>query len=160
VYLKENNYQIAGDVIKKIGPSTYTIDKATITTCDGKTPDWKITGKKVKIREDGQGKTPDWKITGKKVKIREDGQGTAQHAVLWARNVPMLYTPYFYYPARKKRQTGFLMPKGGRGVKYGTEFRYYLAEHSKGTWMADGFTDLKKDDGTGDSSKRWGFDDG
>ncbi len=172
LYLKENNYQIAGDVIKKIGPSTYTIDKATITTCDGE--------------------TPDWKITGKKVKIREDGQGTAQHAVLWARNVPMLYTPYFYYPARKKRQTGFLMPKGGtsdrwgiyynqpffwaiskstdatfytnymdyRGVKYGTEFRYYLAEHSKGTWMADGFTDLKKDDGTGDSSKRWGFDDG
>ncbi len=172
LYIKENNYQIAGDVIKKIGPTTYTIDKATITTCDGE--------------------NPDWKITGKKVKIEEDGEGTALHAVMWARSVPMFYTPYFYYPARRKRQTGFLMPKGGfsdrwgwyynqpffwaiskssdatfygnymrkRGMKYGIEYRYYLDEKSRGTWMADGFTDLKKDDGTDDSSKQWGFDDG
>jgi len=172
LYIKENNYQITGDVIKKIGPSVYTIDKATITTCDGE--------------------NPDWKITGSKVKITEDGSGTAVNAVLWARKVPTLYTPYFYYPARGKRQTGFLLPKGGfsdrwgtyynqpffwainkssdatfygnymtkRGMKYGTEFRYYLDEKSKGTWMADGFTDLKKDDGTGDNSKQWGFDDG
>ncbi len=172
LYIKENNYQITGDVIKKIGPSVYTIDKATITTCDGE--------------------NPDWKITGSKVKITEDGSGTAVNAVLWARKVPTLYTPYFYYPARGKRQTGFLLPKGGfsdrwgtyynqpffwainkssdatfygnymtkRGMKYGTEFRYCLDEKSKGTWMADGFTDLKKDDGTGDNSQQWGFDDG
>jgi LPS-assembly protein len=55
LYLKQNNYHITGDVIKKVGTKTYTIDEATMTTCDGPKPDWKITGKKVKIKEDGEG---------------------------------------------------------------------------------------------------------
>ena len=55
LYLKQNNYHITGDVIKKVGTKTYTIDEATMTTCDGPKPDWKITGQKVKIKEDGEG---------------------------------------------------------------------------------------------------------
>ena len=172
LFLKENNYHLSGNVIKKVGPKTYTIDEATLTTCDGD--------------------NPDWKITGKNVKIREDGEGTARHATLWARKMPVLYTPYFYYPARKDRQTGLLWPQGGmsdrwgtnysqpffwaidkssdatfyghymhrRGFKPGVEYRYVLDEWSKGTWMVDGFYDRKVDDGTGTSSEDWGFDDG
>ena len=148
LFLKENNYHLTGNVIKKVGPKTYTIDEATLTTCDGD--------------------NPDWKITGKNVKIREDGEGTARHATLWARKMPVLYTPYFYYPARKDRQTGLLWPQGGtsdrwgtnysqpffwaidkssdatfyghymhrRGFKPGVEYRYVLDEWSKGTWMS------------------------
>ncbi len=172
LYLKENNYHITGDVIKKVGAKKYTIDKATLTTCDGD--------------------NPDWKITGKNVKIREDGQGTAWHATMWARKMPVLYTPYFYYPARKDRQTGLLWPDGGisdrwglyysqpffwaidksrdatiygqymgkRGFRPGVEYRYVLDEWSKGTWMVDGFIDRQVDDGQGNSSENWGFDDG
>ncbi|MEE4265842.1 MAG: LPS assembly protein LptD [Desulfobacteraceae bacterium] len=172
LFLKENNYHITGDVIKKVGPKTYTIDDATVTTCDGD--------------------KPDWKITGKKVKIKEDGEGTATHAAIWAKKMPVLYTPYFYYPARKKRQTGLLLPAAGtsdrwgayysqpffwaidkssdatfygqymrdRGFRPGAEYRYYLDEWSKGTWMVDGLFDRRVDDGTGNSSVDWGFDDG
>ncbi len=172
LFLKENNYHLTGNVIKKVGEKTYAIDEATLTTCDGD--------------------NPDWKITGKDVKIREDGQGTAWHATMWARNMPVLYSPYFYYPARKDRQTGLLWPDGGisdrwgvyysqpffwaidrssdatlygqymskRGFRPGAEYRYYLDEWSKGTWMVDGFYDRQVDDGTGDSSQKWGFDDG
>jgi LPS-assembly protein len=172
LYLKENNYHITGDIIKKVGTKTYTIDEATMTTCDGP--------------------RPDWKITGKKVKIKEDGEGTARHVKMYARNMPVLYSPYFYYPARKDRQTGLLWPQGGssdrwglyynqpffwainqssdatfyghymgdRGFRPGVEYRYYLDEWSKGTWMVDGFSDRKVDDGEGDSSKDWGFTDG
>jgi LPS-assembly protein len=172
LYLKQNNYHITGDVIKKVGTKTYTIDEATMTTCDGP--------------------KPDWKITGKKVKIKEDGEGTARHVKMYARNMPVLYTPYFYYPARKDRQTGLLWPQGGvsdrwgyyynqpffwainqssdatfyghymgdRGLRPGAEYRYYLDEWSKGTWMVDGFVDRKIDDGDGDSSEQWGFSDG
>ncbi|MGD9302541.1 MAG: LPS assembly protein LptD, partial [Desulfobacterales bacterium] len=172
LFLKENNYHITGAVIKKVGPRTYTIDDATMTTCDGD--------------------KPDWKITGKKVKIKEDGEGTAKHAAVWARKVPVLYTPYFYYPARKDRQTGLLWPDAGtsgrwgafysqpffwaiddssdatffghymadRGFRPGAEYRYYLDEWSKGTWMVDGWSDRKVDDGTGTSSQDWGFADG
>jgi LPS-assembly protein len=172
LFLKENNYHITGDVIKKVGPRTYTLDAATITTCDGE--------------------NPDWRVTGKDVKIKEDGEATAWHAAMWARKMPVLYTPYFYYPARKDRQTGFLWPDAGasdrwgyyynqpffwaiddssdatfyghymtdRGFRPGGEYRYYLDEWSKGTWMVDGFSDREVDDGTGTSSQDWGFSDG
>ena len=172
LFLKENNYHVTGDVIKKVGPQTYAIDKGTMTTCDGD--------------------KPDWKVSGKNVKIKEDGEGTARHVTMYARNMPVLYTPYFYYPARKDRQTGLLWPEGGvsdrkgyyysqpffwaidkssdatfygqymsdRGFKLGGEYRYYLDEWSKGTWMVDGFFDRKIDDGTGNSSQDWGFSDG
>ncbi len=172
LFLKENNFHLTGNLIKKVGKNTYTIDEATLTTCDGE--------------------NPDWRITGKKVKIREDGQGTAQHATMWARKMPVMYTPYFYYPARKKRQTGLLFPEGGisdrwgtyytqpffwaidessdatvygqymnnRGLRPGVEYRYYLDDWSKGTWMLDGLDDQKIDDGIGDASEKWGFEDG
>jgi LPS-assembly protein len=172
LFLKENNFHLTGDLIEKIGEKTYSIDEASLTTCDGE--------------------NPDWRITGKKVKIKEDGEGTAQHATIWARKMPVLYTPYFYYPAMSKRQTGFLIPEGGisdrlgtnynqpffwaidessdatfygqymsrRGLRAGVEYRYYLDEWSKGTWMVDGLDDQKIDDGIGDASKKWGFEDG
>ncbi|MGD8659115.1 MAG: LPS assembly protein LptD [Desulfobacterales bacterium] len=172
LFLKENNFHLTGDLIKKVGENTYSIDEASLTTCDGE--------------------NPDWRITGKKVKIKEDGEGTARHATIWARKVPVLYTPYFYYPAMSKRQTGFLIPEGGtsdrwglnynqpffwaidessdatfygqymnkRGLRAGAEYRYYLDDWSKGTWMVDGFDDQKIDDGIGDASKKWGFEDG
>jgi LPS-assembly protein len=172
LFLKENNFHLTGDLIEKVGEKTYSIDEASLTTCDGE--------------------NPDWRITGKKVKIREDGEGTAQHATLWARKMPLLYTPYFYYPARKQRQTGFLIPEGGisdrwgtnynqpffwaidessdatfygqymnkRGLRAGVEYRYYLDDWSKGTWMVDGLDDQKIDNDIDDASEKWGFEDG
>jgi LPS-assembly protein len=171
LFLEENNFHITGHKIQKTGANTYHIDAATLTTCDGD--------------------KPDWKITGKDIKIKDDGSGTAKHATLRVRNMPVLYSPYFYYPARSDRQSGFLMPefasserKGEqytqpffwaisdssdatfyadymttRGLKLGAEYRYILSERSQGTLMLDGFHDRKVDDGTGDSSDDYGFED-
>jgi LPS-assembly protein len=170
LFLKENNFHITGDKIEKTGEKTYRIDSATLTTCDGP--------------------APSWKISGKDIKIKEDGSGSAKHAVLRARKVPVLYTPYFRYPARKDRQSGFLTPEFGesgrkgylynqpffwaisesadatfyanymsdRGTKPGAAFRYILNERSRGTFMLDGFSDQKTDDG-GESSNNYGYSD-
>ncbi len=171
LFIKENNYHLSGDVIKKVGEKTYTIHDATLTTCDGE--------------------KPAWKITGKDVKVTADGGGSAWHATMWAKGAPVMYTPYFYYPARKNRQSGLLIPEFGqsdrwgwyynqpffwaidkssdatfyghymdqRGMKGGLEYRYYLDDWSKGTWMLDGYDDKKTDRG-GQSSADWGFEDG
>jgi LPS-assembly protein len=40
------------------------------------------------------------------------------------------------------------------------EYRYYLDDWSKGTWMVDGLDDQKIDDGIDDASENWGFEDG
>jgi LPS-assembly protein len=171
LFLKENNFHIRGHKIQKTGENTYHIDEATLTTCDGD--------------------KPDWRIAGKDIKIKKDGSGTAKHATIQVKNVPVLYSPYFYYPARSDRQTGFLMPEysssdrkgervilpffwaisdssdatfyadymSKRGLKLGAEYRYILSEHSQGTFMLDGLHDRKVDDGIGGSSDEFGFGD-
>jgi LPS-assembly protein len=171
LFLKENNFHITANKIEKTGENTYRIDTATLTTCDGA--------------------KPDWKITGKDIQIKSDGAGTAKHTTLWARNVPVLYSPYLYYPATNDRQSGFLTPEyedsdrkgteyrqpfywaisdssdatlyadymSTRGLKLGAEYRYILSERSQGTIMLDGFHDQKVDDGTGDSNDRYGYED-
>ena len=172
IFLKENNYHITGDRIEKTGPKTYTIDRATVTTCDGD--------------------KPAWKFTGRDVEIHQDGSGTARHAAFYARDLPVLYSPYIYYPARKKRQTGFLIPefslgdrKGfsynqpffwaindsqdltfyldtmlARGIKPGVEYRYYWSRDAKGAILLDGFRDQQIDDGSEESRAKYGYDDG
>jgi LPS-assembly protein len=45
-----------------------------------------------------------------------------------------------------------------RGHKLGLEYRYVLSEKSKGTLMYDYLNDRKIDDGTLDSSEKWGYE--
>ena len=169
LFLKENNFHITAHKIQKTGENTYRIDEATLTTCEGK--------------------KPDWKLTGKDIKIKEDGTGTAKHATMRVKDIPVLYSPYFYYPANRDRQSGFLMPEfatsdrkgteynqpffwaisdssdatfyadymSNRGLKLGAEYRYILSERSQGAIMLDGFHDQKVDDGIGDESDKYGF---
>ncbi len=170
VFVKENNFYIKGEKIQKLGENTYYVENASVTTCEGE--------------------NPDWIITGKSIKVTLEGYGLVKHAALWAKKVPVLYTPFFVFPAKTKRQSGFLPPEIGysdrwggyfiqpffwainessdatfyehymhrRGHKLGLEYRYVLSEQSKGTLMYDDLNDRKIDDGTLDSSKKWGYE--
>jgi LPS-assembly protein len=171
IFLKENNFHITGKRIEKTGEDTYTADEATVTSCDGD--------------------NPDWQIKGKKVNVTMGGYGYVHHASLWTRKLPIFYSPLVVFPAKRKRQTGFLTPEIGssdrlgltyiqpffwaisdnqdatfyaqymeeRGIKLGAEYRYILSEKTKGAVMADGFRDREVDDGVGDHTDKWGYDD-
>lgn len=171
VFFQENHFYIEGDRILKTGEKTYFAEKVSVTTCDGE--------------------NPAWKITARKFGVTLEGYATAKHAVLWARGIPVLYSPFLVIPAKTKRQTGFLFPQFGysdrkgyeyvqpffwaidkhsdatfyeyfmslRGSKVGVEYRYVLSEKSKGSVMADFLSDQKVDDGTGNSSRQWGYED-
>jgi LPS-assembly protein len=171
IFLQENHFYIKGDRLKKVGKDSYTADKASITTCDGD--------------------RPAWKITGRNLKITIEGYGFVKHSALWVRNVPVLYTPFLVFPVKLKRQTGLLAPQFGysdrkgteyiqpfywainqssdatfyvdymarRGEKLGLEYRYVLDQSSKGTLMYDFLNDRKVDDGSLDSSDKWGYED-
>ncbi|MFH2219200.1 MAG: LPS assembly protein LptD [Pseudomonadota bacterium] len=163
LFFKKNHFYIKGDTLQKTGEHTYTADRASITTCDGD--------------------TPAWKITGKNLKVTIEGYGTVQHAALWAKKVPVMYSPYLIFPAKSKRQSGLLPPQVGysdnkgaqffqplywainessdatlywnhmelRGEMIGAEYRYVLDTRSKGTLMVDFLDDRKVDDGSPDS---------
>ncbi len=171
IFLQENHFYIKGDKLKKVGKDSYTADKASITTCDGD--------------------RPAWKITGRNLKITIKGYGFVKHAALWAKKIPVLYTPFLFFPAKLKRQSGLLPPQFGysdrkgteyiqpvywainrssdatfyvdymahRGEKLGLEYRYVLDERSKGTLMYDFLNDEKVDDGSLGSSEKWGYED-
>lgn len=171
VFFKRNHFYIKGEKIKKVGKKSYTAQKASISTCDGD--------------------NPAWKLTGRNAKVTLQGYGTITNAVMWTKNIPVFYSPFMVFPVKLRRQSGLLTPqftlsdrKGTefaqpyfwainessdatfylnhmelRGEKMGLEYRYILSDRSQGTLMFDFLDDRKVDDGTGDSSSKWGFED-
>ncbi len=171
VFLQQNHFYIKGDKLQKTGKDSYAAERASISTCDGE--------------------PPDWKITGRKLNVKVEGYGTIQHAAIWARRVPVVYTPFLAFPTKRKRQTGFLPPQFGdserngffylqpffwamqensdatffwhhlenRGEKIGGEYRYVIDNTSEGTVMFDFLDDKQIDDGIDDNSEKWGFTD-
>jgi LPS-assembly protein len=167
IFIKENHFYIRGDKLQKVGNKSYAADTASVSTCDGE--------------------NPDWKITGKNMTVTIDGYGTISNAAFWAKQVPVLYTPYMIFPAKTERQSGLLVPEYGytdkngfvfsqpfywaingqsdatfiieylanRGEKMGGEYRYVLDAESKGIVMGDYLHDRQVDDGTG----TWGYND-
>lgn len=153
LFLKQNHVYISGKHMEKVGPDTYLIHEARLTTCDG--PD------------------PAWFITGSKVRVTVEGYGTVEGASFRVKDLPVLYLPYMIFPAKTKRQTGLLPPRIGysslngadieipffwaisdqadatfyqrylsqRGYMQGVEFNYILDPRSKGSFLADVLSD-------------------
>lgn len=173
IFIESSHLYIKGDTIEKIGERTYTADKVTITTCDGD--------------------NPDWKISGRDLKLTIEGYGTVYHSAFWAKKLPLLYSPFFFFPVKLKRQTGFLPPaisptSSRKGFEYfqpffwaisdntdatfflrhmakrgdlaGAEYRYILSDSTKGALMYDFLNDKEIDDGSDDATENWGYTDG
>jgi LPS-assembly protein len=169
IFLAQNHFHIKGEKIEKLGPATYAAQMATLTSCDGQ--------------------RPDWKITGRKINVTVEGYGAITHGAFWVGPLPVLYSPLFFFPAKTKRQTGLLAPQIGysertwesysqpffwaindssdatfyvnhmerRGTRGGVEYRYLWSQDAYGTLMLDGFKDEKIDNGQAESSQLWGF---
>jgi LPS-assembly protein len=78
LFLKENNYHISGQSFEKLGESNYKILNGTVTTCDGD--------------------VPAWKITGGNIDVTLEGFASIKHSTFQVRNIPILYSPFFFYP--------------------------------------------------------------
>jgi LPS-assembly protein len=91
VFIKQNHFYLKGNKIQKTGKDSYAVGKGSFTTCDGD--------------------HPAWKITGRNLKVTIEGYGFVNHATLWAKRIPVLYTPFLAFPAKIKRQSGLLPPQ-------------------------------------------------
>ena len=100
VFIEKSHFYLKGEKIKKTGKDTYEINRAGLTSCDGT--------------------APAWRITGRKVDVTQEGYGTVTNAAFWIKNFPILYMPYFIFPAKVKRQSGFLAPQIGYSNRLGT----------------------------------------
>jgi LPS-assembly protein len=118
LFLYENHFYVKGDVIHKTGKDSYATDRGTITACDGD--------------------RPAWKLTGRRMKVTIDGYGTAWNTVLWARKTPVFYSPYTVFPAKAKRQSGFLSPQFAvsdrKGYEYDQPYFWAISDSSDATF--------------------------
>lgn len=89
--LSRHNVYLEGKKLEKKGDANYRVEEGSFTTCDGA--------------------TPDWKITGKDLDVTLEGYGVLKHGFFYIRDVPVFYLPWLMYPAKRQRQTGFLMPQ-------------------------------------------------
>ena len=70
-----------------------------------------------------------WLLSGKDVNINPvTGFGTARDATIKVQGLPILYTPYIYFPIDDRRQSGFLYPSFASGSDNGIDISipYYL----------------------------------
>ena len=90
MFIARNHFYIKGEKIEKRGEATYRLENATVTTCDGE--------------------APDWRLAGSELDVTVDGYGTMKHGRFLARDIPLLYVPYLIFPAKTTRQSGLLLP--------------------------------------------------
>lgn len=118
LFLKKNNFHITGEQIWKTGESTYRVLNGTITSCDGE-------------------KVP-WKIKAKEILVTIEGYGQLWQSSLLVRDIPALYVPYMIFPAKTKRQSGFLMPEPGissrDGVTFNLPFFWAISDNTDATF--------------------------
>lgn len=108
----EPHLYLESDVLEKIpdfeknGQGQYIIHKGTITACSGFKPAWKF-------------KT-------KYAVLRLENYVHMNNVSAWIRNIPVFWSPYFFYPTKTERTTGLLTPNINwsttRGMMYSHDF--------------------------------------
>ena len=119
LFSKPNHFHMSGKTIEKSGEDTYGGEQVTVSTCDGD--------------------CPAWRVTGKRLKVTVDGYGHITHGTLWIKNIPVFYTPFFSFPAKVSRQSGFLAPQIGisdrQGLTYDQALFWAIDDHSDATFF-------------------------
>ncbi len=171
LYLRENNFHIRGKRIEKTGENTYEVENAVITTCDGEDPDWRIQGKYLKVTLEGYGVIKNATMKAKEIPVlylpymifpaktqRQTGLLLPEFGASnrWGY---FINQPLFWAISDNSDATLYYHFMSERGHKLGAEYRYYLSPSNGGAWMFDYLNDRKIDDGTGDSSEKWGYPD-
>ena len=95
-------FAFTGKVVEKLSADHYVVYDGTITTCE--LPH------------------PAWKFEAHHVVVDAGANATIYHSDFWLHGFPIFYFPYATHPvSREARESGFLVPSGGRSSTNGTE---------------------------------------
>ncbi len=124
VLFKEEGYRFYGKKIEKTAPNRYHLETGELTTCAGPVPDWCVRGRDVDV------------IIGERVKSKD--------STFRVRDVPILYTPYFWAPIVTERTTGLLLPETGysnqKGLTWKQPFFWAISENRDATFILDAYS--------------------
>ncbi|MDP2158289.1 MAG: putative LPS assembly protein LptD, partial [Nitrospirota bacterium] len=125
IFFKDDNYYLRGrEIERKSEKEFYSKGETSFTTCDGPVAAWCFRGKDMNL------------VVGQRV--------TAREASLRLRDIPVLYSPYFWAPVYNERQTGFLVPaisnSSSRGFGISIPFFWAIAENRDATFVLDAYS--------------------
>lgn len=111
-----------GRRIRQVGERTLNVDYGRFTTCDADTPHFYF-----------------W---SRRMKIYLDDKMVAEPVAMCFSGVPVLAIPFYFFPLRRDRHSGFLMPRVGSNNYQGMfvkNLAYYqvLGDHADATVAAD-----------------------
>lgn len=99
IFIKKGNLHLKSEKIVKSGDQDFAMQEGTLTTCDGESPVWSF-------------RVNDLKVT-------LDDFALGRNAFFYLGDMPVLWLPYFIFPAKTERQSGFLFPTVGNSSKKG-----------------------------------------
>jgi len=103
---------VTGATVKKTGPNRYELTEGIYTNCNT-----------IPISDRTAGKCLfDWKLYGRKFDLTVDGYIYAYDVIIYSKDLPLSYLPFFIAPAKSRRQTGLLMPSVTTSNHVGTGF--------------------------------------
>ncbi len=109
---------IAGVVVRKVSSETFEVEEGTYSNCNTSLmKDSGVAGCKL-----------DWKLYGRRFSITTESYAQFFDSLVFVRDMPILYTPYFIIPVKTKRQSGFLLPSfsGSAGLGGGSHFPFFI----------------------------------
>ncbi|MEE8300821.1 MAG: LPS assembly protein LptD [Candidatus Tectomicrobia bacterium] len=96
-------YQVTGDRIAWQATATTTVQHGRLTTCTNA--------------------VPDWEFRAREAMIDPDDYVSLKHPSFWIKGIPVFYLPYFFFPIKDERTTGFLPPRLGYTSNDGASVR-------------------------------------
>lgn len=95
-HVKSGYTRLIGKKIFKVGEKKYEMHNGSYTTCDIK-----------------EGESCPWKIWSHRAKVTIGEYATATHPIFTVVGFPVFYSPFIFFPVKKERQSGVLMPDFG-----------------------------------------------
>jgi LPS-assembly protein len=90
LFLLPTHFYLSGKEIERTGTDTYWARDAFFTSCDGE--------------------NPPWSFSSQEMEVEVEGYGTAYNATFDIKGQPVLWSPWFMFPAKNQRQSGLLLP--------------------------------------------------
>lgn len=117
---------LSGKRLERLGPNKFRIYDGRFTICDGERPAWSIGSTRAEL------------TLGRYL--------TARHAIIYVKDVPIFYLPYFMTSIKTERESGFLMPRFGfsdrRGTEISTAWYQVLGRNMDATFSLDHLSSL------------------
>lgn len=103
--LQPSGYTLRAGRVDKLGGPLYRIDNGIFTTCNC-----------------GGIEKPSWSVAGAHTDIDREGRGIMKGMTFRVKDVPVLWLPFFVFPANNDRQSGLLFPRVGQSATRGYQY--------------------------------------